>query len=85
VFYHLNNIVLYYIRLTPLITTYERKTQAKDYEAKVPEDIRINNAEKIASYRAELEETNKAIKLFESMKVAQPETSSTTAAASESS
>jgi valyl-tRNA synthetase len=56
-------------RLNPLITTYSRKMTAKDYETKVPEDIRNNNAEKLKSYQTELDETMKAINMFESMKI----------------
>jgi valyl-tRNA synthetase len=56
-------------RLNPLILTYSRKMTAKDYETKVPEDIRNSNTEKLKSYQTELDETMKAINMFESMKV----------------
>lgn len=55
-------------RLTPMINTYERKISAKDYESKVPEDVRKANAEKLNAYQAELEETNRAMNMFLSMK-----------------
>lgn len=56
-------------RLTPMIQSYQRKITAKDYETKVPEDVRTSNAEKLKSYQTELDETLKAIKMFESMKI----------------
>lgn len=56
-------------RLTPMINTYQRKISAKDYETKVPEDVRAQNQEKLNSYQVELDETMKAIKMFESMKI----------------
>lgn len=56
-------------RLQPMITTYERKISAKDYETKVPADVQATNSEKLTSLRAELDETSKAVKLFESMKL----------------
>jgi hypothetical protein len=42
---------------------------AKDYETKVPEDVRIANQEKLNSYQTEMDETTKAMKMFESMKI----------------
>lgn len=56
-------------RLTPTIQTYHRKMTIKDYETKVPADVRATNAEKLAAYEAELEETLRALKTFESMKI----------------
>lgn len=56
-------------RLTPSITSYQRKMTAKDYESKVPEEVRKQNAEKLAGYQAELEETQRALVMFESMKI----------------
>jgi valyl-tRNA synthetase len=55
-------------RLTPMISTYERKIIAKDYDTKVPEDVRKANAEKLSSYQTELDETNRAMEIFSSMK-----------------
>ena len=51
-----------------MIDTYVRKISAKDYESKVPEDVRKANQEKLNAYQAELDETVRAIKMFESMK-----------------
>lgn len=56
-------------RLTPMIQSYQRKISVKDYENKVPEDVRKANAEKLNSYQTEMDETLKAIKMFESMKI----------------
>lgn len=56
-------------RLTPLIQSYQRKISVKGYENKVPEDVRQANAEKLNSYQTEMDETLKAIKMFESMKI----------------
>lgn len=54
--------------MTPSITSYQRKISAKDYETKVPAEVRQQNAEKLSSYQAELEATEKALQMFESMK-----------------
>jgi len=55
-------------RLTPMISQYERKISAKDYETKVPEDVRQQNSDKLTSLRSEFDETTNAVRLFESMK-----------------
>ncbi len=52
-----------------MIQSYQRKISVKDYENKVPEDVRKANAEKLNSYQTEMDETLKAIKMFESMKI----------------
>jgi len=41
---------------------------AKDYETKVPEEVRIANQEKVNAYQTEYDETIRAMKMFESMK-----------------
>jgi valyl-tRNA synthetase len=53
--------------LVPLIEQYKRKIFAPGYETKVPQDVQLSNAEKLASYESELETTNQAIAAFESM------------------
>lgn len=55
-------------RLTPMIDTYKRKISAADYEAKVPEAVRAVNAEKLASYEAEMEATVTAFRTFQAFK-----------------
>lgn len=66
----LNRLAKELERLTPMISQYERKISAKDYETKVPEEVRQQNSDKLTSLRSEFEETNRAVKLFESMKEA---------------
>ncbi len=56
-------------RLTPSITTIQRKMAAKDYETKVPDNVRTQNSEKLAALQAEIEETQRALAMFESMKI----------------
>ena len=56
------------IRLNPLIDGYRRKTNVADYETKVPEIVRITNAEKLNSAESELEATLKAKRDYESMR-----------------
>ena len=55
-------------RLTPIIDTYKRKVSVADYESKVPEAVRLVNAEKLASYEAELEATLSAFTTFQALK-----------------
>jgi len=55
-------------RLLPTIDSYKRKMIAKDYETKVPEEVRIANQEKVNAYQTEYDETIRAMKMFESMK-----------------
>jgi hypothetical protein len=57
-----------FIRLTPMIDTYKRKISAAGYEEKVPEAVRQVNAEKLASYEAEMEATMAAYNAFKSIK-----------------
>ncbi len=52
----------------PNITSYQRKMAAKDYETKVPAEVRQQNSEKLAAYQAELDETQRALDMFKSMK-----------------
>lgn len=42
---------------------------AKDYETKVPVDVRAVNTEKLTSFRAEMDATMEALRMFESMKL----------------
>lgn len=55
-------------RLTPMIETYKRKVSVPDYESKVPEAVRQVNADKLASYEAELEATLSAFSTFQALK-----------------
>jgi isopentenyl diphosphate isomerase/L-lactate dehydrogenase-like FMN-dependent dehydrogenase len=55
-------------RILPSIDQYKRKISAAGYESKVPEAVRITNAEKLASLEAELEATIAAISAFELMR-----------------
>jgi hypothetical protein len=55
-------------RLTPMIDTYKRKISAAGYEDKVPEAVRMVNAEKLASYEAEMEATMNAFNTFNAIK-----------------
>lgn len=54
--------------MTPIIDTYKRKVSVADYESKVPEAVRLVNAEKLASYEAELEATLSAFTTFQALK-----------------
>jgi hypothetical protein len=51
-----------------MIDTYKRKINAAGYEDKVPENVRQVNAEKLASYEAEMEATMNAFNTFASIK-----------------
>jgi hypothetical protein len=55
-------------RLTPSITSYQRKMAAKDYETKVPADVQQQNSEKLLAYQSEMEETQRALEMFQMMK-----------------
>ena len=55
-------------RLTPMIDQYNKRIQAVGYTEKVPEDVRQTNAEKVATYEAELAATEQAILAFEAMR-----------------
>lgn len=46
-----------------------RKTAVKDYDTKVPAEVRTANAEKLVQMENELEEALKAIKMFSAMKL----------------
>lgn len=56
------------VRLDPLLKEYRRKISVPGYESKVPENVRIVNAEKLAAYEAEYEATVKAKAAYEEMK-----------------
>lgn len=56
-------------RITPSIKSYQQKMAAKDYENKVPEEVRKTNSDKLSSFQAELDATMEALKMFESMKL----------------
>lgn len=66
----LNFFIFHFIncRLTPIIDTYKRKVSVADYESKVPEAVRQVNADKLASYEAELEATLSAFSTFQALK-----------------
>jgi hypothetical protein len=51
-----------------MIDTYKRKIGAAGYEDKVPENVRQVNADKLASYEAEMEATMNAFNTFASIK-----------------
>lgn len=51
-----------------MIDTYKRKVSVPDYESKVPEAVRQVNADKLASYEAELEATLSAFSTFQALK-----------------
>ena len=48
-------------RLTPQIEQYRKKMSIEGYEQKVPENVRILNQEKLASYESELKTTLEAL------------------------
>lgn len=55
-------------KLSLLLEAQKRKVSVPDYESKVPEAVRITNAEKLAAYEVEYEATLQAKRTFESMK-----------------
>jgi hypothetical protein len=57
-----------FFRILPSIDQYKRKIIAPGYESKVPEAVRLTNAEKLTSLEAELEATIAAIAAFELMR-----------------
>ena len=52
-------------RLELSIDTYAKKVNVPNYETKVPESVRVINAEKTSSFELELEATIRAIESFE--------------------
>ena len=54
--------------LTPMIDTYKRKISAPEYLEKVPESVQVVNAEKLASYEAEMDATMSAFNAFNKLK-----------------
>ena len=51
-----------------MIDTYKRQISAPEYLEKVPENVQVVNAEKLASYEAEMEATMAAYNAFKSIK-----------------
>ncbi len=48
-------------RLTPQVDSYRKKINVPGYEDKVPENVRLLNQEKLASYESELKTTLEAL------------------------
>lgn len=56
------------LRITTSIAGYQKKMSSADYNTKVPEDVRQQNTDKLASLEAELEATESAKVQFEQMR-----------------
>jgi len=54
-------------KLAPQVEQYRKKMSIPNYKQKVPEEVQLINAQKLASYESELATTSEAIASFENM------------------